>query len=246
MLLLNAVLPSALALDLELAAFSALQGVWYKESKVATPGLRTLSMAGGAPIVVQGAMMARMPNENKIILQSKNLVGVEIEGPPLSEGDINFSTNTAEGRLGYSTPSVMSLFKTDFEKFNGETLPNGVTGTIPYIGFQLNILDLEDNWYINCGTAANCELRYSRDYTPNLLAVTPANVYKDQLIQFHVNAKNTQSTAGTPADEWPFREIKLDQTFVQWTNGDFDGGTVSQETRLPAYSRGTIEAIVGN
>lgn len=164
----------------------------------------------------------------------------------LLEGDINFSTNTAEGRLGYSTPSVMSLFKTDFEKFNGETLPNGVTGTIPYIGFQLNILDLEDNWYINCGTAANCELRYSRDYTPNLLAVTPANVYKDQLIQFHVNAKNTQSTAGTPADEWPFREIKLDQTFVQWTNGDFDGGTVSQETRLPGYSRGTIEAIVGN
>ena len=64
--------------------FPSLQGVWYKESKVATPGLKALSMAGGAPIVVQGAMMARMPNENKIILQSKNLVGVEIEGPPLS------------------------------------------------------------------------------------------------------------------------------------------------------------------
>ena len=77
------------------------------------------------------------------------------------------------------------------------------------------------------------------------MAVTPSNVCKDQLIQFHVNAKNTQSKWGTPADEWPFREIKLDETFVMWTNGDFDGATVTQDQRLPGYSRGTIEAYVG-
>ena len=73
-----------------------------------------------------------------------------------SEGDINFSTNTAEGRLGYSLPSVMTLFNQDYSSFNGETLPNGSTGTMPYIGFDLKILSHEDNWYVACGARANC------------------------------------------------------------------------------------------
>lgn len=53
--------------------------------------------------------------------------------------------------------------------------------------------------------------------------MTPSNVYKDQLIEFHVNAKNTQSKNGTPADAWPFREIRLGQTLVWWSDGDMNG-----------------------
>ena len=88
--------------------------------------------------------------------------------------------------------------------------------------------DLDDNWYVTCGTSSNCRLNYLRDYTPYLTAVTPANVYKDQLIEFHVNAKNTQSSNGTPADEWPFREIRLGNTLVYWGSDGITDGTVTQ------------------
>lgn len=64
-------------------------------------------------------------------------------------------------------------------------------------------------------------------------------------MEFHVNAKNSQHKHGTPENEWPFREIKLDETFVNWSNGDFDSFPVSQDMRLPAYRRGTIESWVG-
>jgi hypothetical protein len=85
------------------------------------------------------------------------------------------------------------------------------------------VYDTDDSWYTVCANSANCAINYSRDYTPFLSGVTPANVYKDQLIEFHVNTKNTQSTTGTPADEWPFREIRLGNTLVYWGDGDVDG-----------------------
>jgi|LauGreDrversion4_2_1035121.scaffolds.fasta_scaffold348809_1 hypothetical protein len=73
-------------------------------------------------------------------------------------------------------PSVMELFKTDFDSFNGETLPNGQSKAI---GFNLIVHDMDDNWYVTCATSANCQVQYLRDFTPYLTAVTPANVYKD-------------------------------------------------------------------
>jgi len=40
------------------------------------------------------------------------------------------------GYLGYTAPSVMELFKTDFDSFNGGNLPNGVW---PPIDFTVKI-----------------------------------------------------------------------------------------------------------
>jgi hypothetical protein len=53
-----------------------------------TPGLKYLSMAGGAPVTIQGSNLGPMPNMNDVIFASANLVGVEITGPALHEDDI--------------------------------------------------------------------------------------------------------------------------------------------------------------
>ena len=123
------------------------------------------------------------------------------------------------GYLGYTSPSVMELFKTDFDSFNGKVLPNGVS---PPIDFTVKVSN-PDGYYVACATAASCLVRYSRDYTPYLYAVTPANVYKDQIVEFQVNPKSTQNNLGTPADQWPFREIRLGQTLVWWSDGELQG-----------------------
>jgi len=87
-------------------------------------------------------------------------------------------------------------------------------------------------------------MRYSRDYTPYLYAVTPANVYKDQIVEFQVNPKFTQNTQGTPADQWPFREIRLGQTLVWWSDGEL-GGTVTQSQRFPGFVVTPIDTKCG-
>lgn len=70
----------------------------------------------------------------------------------LLESD-EFKSNAMAGQLGYTMPSVMELFNTDFDSFNGETLPNGQSKAI---AFNLMVHDTDDNWYVTCGTAANC------------------------------------------------------------------------------------------
>lgn len=109
-------------------------------------------MAGGAPVSIQGANLGTMPNMNSILFASANFVGVEITGPLLSQSD-EFKSNAMAGQLGYTMPSVMELFNTDFDSFNGETLPNGQSKAI---AFNLMVHDADDDWYVTCGTAANC------------------------------------------------------------------------------------------
>jgi len=58
------------------------------------------------------------------------------------------------------------------------------------------------------------------------------------MMQFHVNIKSAHYTSGTPAAEWPFREIRLGETLVDWEN------TVAVEDRLSAWAVDTIEAFV--
>ena len=92
------------------------------------------------------------------------------------------------GYIGYTATSVMELFKTDFDSFNGGNLPNGVW---PPIDFTVKISNPQDGYDVACLNPANCLVRYSRDYTPYLYAITPANVYKDQFVEFQVNPKFT-------------------------------------------------------
>lgn len=80
------------------------------------------------------------------------------------------------GKLAYVTPSVMELFNAPYQAFNGESLPNGVSGPLDFVA---KVRDNDDNWFVICSDPTNCYFKYRRDATPQLLAVTPNNVFKD-------------------------------------------------------------------
>ena len=69
---------------------------------------------------------------------------------------------------------------------------------------------------IECSDASKCRLSYKWYHTPAFHGVTPANVCKGDLLQFHVNMKAAHYTDGTPADAMPFREIRLGGTLLDW------------------------------
>lgn len=60
------------------------------------------------------------------------------------------------------------------------------------------------------------------------------------MIQFHINPKDAHRSQGTPDDAWPFREIRLGATLVDWEE------TVEQTDRLNNWSTGHFEAYVGD
>ncbi len=61
------------------------------------------------------------------------------------------------GNIGYTTPSVMELFATTFDSFNGQTLPSGWN---PSLTFQLEVFDMDDGWYVACPGTSNCKMSY--------------------------------------------------------------------------------------
>jgi len=63
--------------------FYNLNGVSYENTGKIGP-LTTLSMAGGAPINIQGSMMGTMAEMNSIVLEPVWLEGTLLQGPALS------------------------------------------------------------------------------------------------------------------------------------------------------------------
>jgi hypothetical protein len=94
------------------------------------------------------------------------------------------------------------------------------------LSFTIEVLNTFDHWIVKCAVQNNCKLRYHRNYTPYLLAVTPSQVSRDDWMQFHLNTRATMDTNGTPADAWPFREARLGETLIDWEP------TVQQTTRF--------------
>jgi hypothetical protein len=115
------------------------------------------------------------------------------------------------GRIAYTTPSVMDLYAQPFDALNGEFYPNGVTDLYD---FELKVYNNEKEAMVECSDPASCRFRYGRYYTPELFDVTPANVCQDMLLEFHINVKGAHKV--TPADEWPFRELRLGETLLDW------------------------------
>lgn len=116
------------------------------------------------------------------------------------------------GRIAYTAPSPMVLLNATLEFFDGESLPQG-GGSNP-IEFKFKVHNDDQLNMVECATYSKCIIKYNRDYTANLLDVTPSNVYKGQLAQFHLNGKSVSDA--TPASAWPFREIRIGGSLVNW------------------------------
>jgi len=215
---------------------NTLSGVGYQNDADMT-GLSYLSMAGGAPMTIAGQDMASTPELNTIMFVPTWLENVVLYGPKLSS-DNEFNSNAMAGRIAYSSPTPMELFNAPYDAFNGETLP--YSGGADLATFFVEIQNNDDNHKVMCGSANNCRVKYNKDYTAQLLDVTPANVYKGQLAQFHLNGRSVSRTECTPADAWPFREIRLGATLVDWED------LVTQDQRLTQWNLDTFEALVGD
>jgi diaminopimelate epimerase len=142
------------------------------------------------------------------------------------------------GRLGYKIPSPMTLLNAPLFAFDGEGLPQG-GGSDP-VQFKFKVHNDDGKNMAECSNANDCVVKFNRDYTADLLDVTPSNVYKDQLVQFHMNGKSVSKTEATPAAAWPFREIRIGGSLVDWE----DSVTIDQ--RLNSWAHDTFEARVGD
>jgi hypothetical protein len=113
-------------------------------------------MAGGAPITISGLMMATLPELNTVMVEPQWIEGAELVAPPLTQND-EFNSNALQGRVGYTTPSVMELLQVDYDAFNGEYLPNGATEALDFI---VKVYNGDDSFSTHCRTTNNCKLQY--------------------------------------------------------------------------------------
>jgi hypothetical protein len=132
----------------------------------------------------------------------------------------------------------MVLLNTTIDTFNGMGLPQG-GGSNP-IEFKLKVHNNYDLNMVECSTSTfgNCVIKYNKDYTADLLDVTPCNVYKDQLIQLQINGKSVSSA--TPASGSPIREIRIGGTLVDWLD------LITDDKRLASWTHDTFNVRVGD
>lgn len=136
-------------------------------------------------------------------------------------------------------PSVMDLMGASYSDFNGEYLPLGLTEEdLDSLSFTVKVYNAESQETLECATTDNCLLRYHRDYTPQMLDITPSNVARGSEMQMHFNAKNAHTTSVTAEDDDPFRTLHLGLVLL-----DVDG-LIEEADRLKTWTHDTLSAIV--
>ena len=88
-------------------------------------------------------------------------------------GDDEFFSNPQEGKLAFTTASVMELFKANFDDFGGSTtLPTGNDDKPAQLTASVTNADTP-NQELLCKNQNNCLLQYKRRYTPILHDIIP-------------------------------------------------------------------------
>jgi len=155
-------------------------------------------------------------------------------GPGLSRDD-EFFSKPDEGKLGFTTPSVMDLFMAEFNHFDGSTaLPSGTE-----VATMISVTNTaEPDRDIYCWNELSCMLTYKRAYTPILMDVVPNQLYKDQNVDWMINIQGVHSCGTTPDGRLPMEELSIDGALNYW------GSTIDSETRLDSYRIDRLSAKV--
>lgn len=156
-------------------------------------------------------------------------------GPGLSRDD-EFYSNTAEGKLAFTTPSVMDLFMAEFSDFDGSTgLP---TGSSDPIEFYLTVDDLEtEAGPGSCKDEVSCVAGYRREYTPMIHDVVPNQIYRDHAIDWHLNAQAVHWYGTTPEGRMPMEELSIDGALNNWED------TIDASDRLDGFVVDRLSAV---
>lgn len=226
------------ALSYSSANAENLVGVGLRETGVYTGNSR-LSLMGGAKMLVKSnAVLHDQAGSNYLKYHNWQVQGQSLSllGSGLSRDD-EFFSNPQEGKLGFTTPSVMDLFNADFNDFDGSTaLPSG-TEVMTMVSVVNNDNPDQDIW---CWKEGNCELKYKRIYTPVLMDVVPNQIYKDQNIDWWINIQGVHSSGTTPEGRLPMEELRIDGSLNDWSS------TIDTSDRLDSYRIDSLSAKNGD
>ena len=102
-----------------------IKGIGYRENAKFI-GRNKLSMMGGAKFMIRAdGGLNDQAGSNYIQYKSEQIEGMPDMHSALSHDD-EFYSNPSEGKLAFTTPSVMELFNAEISDFNGSGfLPNG-------------------------------------------------------------------------------------------------------------------------
>ena len=148
----------------------------------------------------------------------------------------------ADGKLAFSTPSVMTLFNAQFDDFNGAgILPNGNPNDNQAIAFKVSAQNSRNEGYKVACTSDNhwkCDLKYARKYTPQLYDVVPNQMYKGQPVDWWINIQAAMSEARD--GHLPMEELSIDGTLNYWEE------TIDSTTRLKGWNADTLHTFNGD
>ena len=80
-----------------------------------------------------------------------------------------------------------------------------------------------------CSNESNCELEFSREYTPVIADIVPNQMYKGQQVDWYINIQNVHHEDVTPKGRLPMEELSFDGVLNNWED------TISESTRLDGW-----------
>jgi hypothetical protein len=129
----------------------------------------------------------------------------------LSEDD-QFNSNPAVGTIAYRLPSLSTLFgkpMEDFDDFDTMT-------------FDLKVInpDIEgESVTLGCAVLTNCQVVYTRHYSPTVFYVNPPVVYSGAGVDIWFNPKSIMDLiVDLPTDDIPFINFKFNNALVNFEN----------------------------
>ena len=202
-------------------------------------GRQYLSMMGGAKLYTkaEGDGLGDEAGSNKVVYNTQ-VKGMPERQIALSRDD-QFYSMPANGKLAFTTPSVMDLFEADLADFNGlGALPSGWFGySVNMWASIMNAVSGERMW---CQNEDKCELKYAREYTPVIADIVPNQMYKGQQVAWYINIQNVHHKDVTPEGRLPMEELSIDGNLNNWEE------TIDGDTRLKSWRDDFLKAFVGD
>lgn len=127
-------------------------------------GLSWVSFAGGTHIFIKGFEFGENANALTITLTTTGLTSGATNvftAPPLTEEDV-FNSQPLLGSISYRLPSLKTLTGVDLYHYSTLT-------------FELKVVG--NGQTLICATTSNCNVKYMRDYTPQVKKLNPSVFY---------------------------------------------------------------------
>ena len=198
----------------------ALQQAKGKRFASETPqGISVASYAGGTNIMIKGHGLNDNPQDNYIMLHSKEFEE-KLFSPILTEDDA-FTSAPQLGMITYRLPALHDLLQAPDEFLN----------QYGSFTFYLTVLpNMEHGVHeLECANEAYCTIVYQQSYTPRMHYISPPVVYADSWTQVWFDPKSTNSLIEDLADdEMAFINMKVGGQLIDFeetmTSEDFFSG----------------------